>query len=252
MRHVFTTMGTVASLHVERELPRGVLDEVEAVVDRWDRTFSLYRADSPLSAIAAGRVDLVDAPAAVREEYARAVSWRAATAGRFTPHRPDGVLDLSGTVKAAAIAEAVEVLERAGATGMLGVGGDVSLLGAPRGPVIGVVDPDDRRRLLTALTLAGSRRAVATSGSAERGDHIWSAAGSTDIRQATVVADDIVTADVLATAIVAAGTAELDELTTAFDIDVLVVSATGLLATPGIAAAASASRRRSAVVGSAP
>ena len=237
MRHVFTTMGTVASLATEHDLPSGVLAEVESVADRWDGTFSLYREDSPLAALADGRLTLPDAPVAVSAEYARATAWRAGTGGWFTPHRPDGVIDLSGTAKGGAIAEAVVVLERAGATGLFGIGGDIALLGAPRARTVGVVDPDDRDRMLTALELGGSRRAVATSGSAERGDHIWSAAEATDIRQATVVADDIVTADVLATAIVAAGSTGLDVLTAAFDIDALVVTRDGLLATPGLAIA---------------
>jgi thiamine biosynthesis lipoprotein len=97
---------------------------------------------------------------------------------------------------------------------------------------IGIVDPDDRDRLLADHRLLGSRRAVATSGSAERGDHIWTRFGSTDVRQATVIADDIVTADVLATAIVAAGPSGLDDVTARFDIDALVVTTEGLLATP--------------------
>jgi thiamine biosynthesis lipoprotein len=47
-----------------------------------------------------------------------------------------------------------------------------------------------------------------------------------------VIADDIVTADVLATAIVAAGPSGLDDVTARFDIDALVVTTEGLLATP--------------------
>ena len=55
---------------------------------------------------------------------------------------------------------------------------------------------------LAVVDLQGTEfAAVATSGTAERGDHIW---GGT-LLQATVVAADIVTADIWATAIVAGG-----------------------------------------------
>jgi thiamine biosynthesis lipoprotein len=231
MRHTFATMGTVASLHLDTAVDDATLREVEQIFARHEATFSLYRDDTPAAALARGELTLEDAPSAVREEYARAVEWRTATSGWFTPHRPDGVIDLDGTIKAVALQEAAARLDSADAEGLLGVGGDIVRLGTgPR--TVGVVDPDDRSRLLADPVLA-NRRAIATSGSSERGDHIWSALGRSDIRQATVLADDIVTADVLATAIVAAGSAEAGDLLDRFDVDALLVTADGLRATPG-------------------
>jgi thiamine biosynthesis lipoprotein len=56
--------------------------------------------------------------------------------------------------------------------------------------------------------------------------------------QVTVVADDILTADVLATAIVAGGESMLREACGSWDIDVLTVDLAGeLTATPGFRAA---------------
>jgi len=52
----------------------------------------------------------------------------------------------------------------------------------------------------------------------------------------TVVANDIVTADVLATAIVAGGRATLDLATDSWPIDVLATARGELVATPGIRA----------------
>ncbi len=237
MRHVFPTMGTVASVELDDHVGAGVLDELHAIFGRWEREFSLYDERSPLSALARGELMLEESDASVRAVYAEALQWRDATGGAFTPHRPDGVIDLSGLVKARAIEDAGRALLDAGALSWsLNVGGDVLVSGASAGEpwMIGIVDPDDRDRLLANHRLLGSRRAVATSGSAERGDHIWTKFGSTDVRQSTVVADDIVTADVLATSIVAAGTVWLDELTARFDVDALVVTRDGLLATPGL------------------
>jgi FAD:protein FMN transferase len=121
------------------------------------------------------------------------------------------------------------------------VGGD--LLASGRGPdggpwTTGIVDPGDRSALVCAIELQQPRRAIATSGSAERGDHIWTAAGRSPFVQATVVADDIVTADVLATAIIAGGERMLRTACDRWPIDVLVVDrAGGLSATPGFRAA---------------
>jgi thiamine biosynthesis lipoprotein len=104
--------------------------------------------------------------------------------------------------------------------------------------VTGIVDPADRATLLCAVELRAPRRAMATSGSAERGDHIWKAGMAPVFVQVTVVADDILSADVLATAIVAGGESLLREACERWPIDVLTVDASGELnATPGFRAA---------------
>lgn len=229
MRTAFGTMGTVVSVATAADVPPAVLDAVQQVFAEYEETFSLYRPESPLSALARGELTLDAAPAVVRDEYARALEWRTRTHGWFTPHRPDGVIDLSGSIKAVATDAARGLLERAGASGLLGAGGDIVAFGEGVHPV-GIVDPRDRARLLADLGLPAGR-AVATSGSAERGDHIWSRLGTTDVLQASVIADDIVTADVLATALVAAGSSALDDLLAAFDVDALIVTPEGLLAT---------------------
>lgn len=235
MRTAFETMGTVVSLEWSGD-QRRLADAQEAFAAA-DRRFSLYRADSELSRIADGSLELVDASDELREVYAIALGWRRETGGAFTPHRPDGAIDLNGIVKAWAMAEAGRSL--GGGDWCLNVGGDVlaSGHGADGSPwVVGIVDPADRSTLLTALPLRGPRRAAATSGSAERGDHIWTRGrGPADFIQVTVLADDIVTADVLATAIVSGGAETLDDVTGRFDVDVLTVDAAGeLRATPGM------------------
>lgn len=82
----------------------------------------------------------------------------------------------------------VIALAAAGHRGLLGIGSDVVVVGSEHpGAVVGVVDPEDSGRLLASALLDG-RRAIATSGSAERGDHIWTRNGATDLRQVTVLA----------------------------------------------------------------
>ena len=239
MRHAFATMGTVVSL--AGDLDEGLVENVLQVFESADRRFSRYRDDSELSAVVAGRIALTEASPELRECYAAAMDWRSRTGGSFTPNRPDGTIDLDGIVKSQAMAEAGEVLKAAGIRWSLAVGGDVvvapDLSDDDDLARIGIVDPADRSRLLTRVVLRGSRRAVATSGSAERGDHIWlrDRVGVPDFVQATVVADDIVTADVLATAIISGGSTALDEIADRWDVDILTVDRDGeLLATPGM------------------
>ncbi|WP_235480937.1 FAD:protein FMN transferase [Frondihabitans sp. Leaf304] len=234
--HVFDTMGTVVSLRTPAgPLDDAALESIEDVFRSFDRRFSLYDERSPLSRIARGDLALTAADAVVRETYALALDWRTRTDGAFTPHRPDGVVDLSGVVKALAMHDAGTELDRHSPDWLLTVGGDVLGRGSTDGSAwrVGVVDPDARDRLLGTATLSGTRRALATSGVAERGQHIWRRGPETFV-QVTVAADDVVTADVIATAITAGDLEDLDRLTASADVDVVAVLADGTLrATPG-------------------
>jgi len=250
----FDCMGTVIGLTLPVGSPaegQPGLDELAAataVVERLfrdlDETFSLYRPDSEASRLARGELTLPHASAQMRERYAEAHEWRLRTEGAFTPERPDGVLDLSGIIKGHAIREAGTSLLALGRRDWcLNAGGDVLVSGSPHPGSAepwkaGVVDPADRLTLITGYPLGGNSRhsAMATSGSAERGEHIWrvgSGAGDDGFVQVTVAAGDIVTADVLATAIVAGGTRMLDRAADNWDVAVLAIRADGsMLATP--------------------
>lgn len=231
----FETMGTVVSLR--GATPRAA-SEVRAVFAGYDHRYSLYDPSSVLSRVAHGALRLADTPTEVRDVYALALEWRERTGGAFTPHRPDGVIDLSGVVKALAIRDAGAVLDAACGDGawMISAGGDVLVRGHHRADdpwSVGVVDPSRRDTVVGIVRLDGSRRAVATSGTAERGEHIWRRAAPTFV-QATVIADDVVTADVLATAVVAGDAEDLRRLTSGTGVDVLAFGADGRVwATPG-------------------
>lgn len=233
-RHHLDTMGTVASLAfaagaADDALLRSVRDALDAVEAR----FSLYRPDSEISRIATGDLAMTEASPPFLEAYAAAVEWKLATAGAFDPHRPDGVVDLSGIVKAQAIQQVVDLVRAAGIDdALLSIGGDGVALGRPDAAsgcwTVGIVDPDDRDALLCTVGLDPARAAIATSGTAERGEHVWRRAPS-EFRQVSVVAADIVTADVLATAMLSGGRSFRDEATERWDVDVLTVDDSGAL-----------------------
>ena len=95
----------------------------------------------------------------------------------------------------------------------------------------GIVDPSDRTKLATAVSLTPSLRGLATSGYSERGDHIWRpvapAVADAQFIQVTVVADEIIKADVMATAILAGGPATMLELLAKHQVEVLAIDAAG-------------------------
>lgn len=226
-------------------------DLLERVIESFiafDRRFSLYREDSELSAVSRGDLALTAASAQLRNAYASAIGWRNRTGGAFSPHRPDRVIDLNGIVKALAMQAASDLLVASGQRNWcLNVGGDVLCAGtqSPDRPwSVGIVDPFDRSTLICAVVVSPATPAVATSGIAERGDHIWRNAGdrsapnAREFVQVTVVAESIESADILATAIIAGGPEMLDRATASFAIDAFAVAADGTLrSTPGFSAA---------------
>jgi FAD:protein FMN transferase len=240
MRSTFDAMGTVVSLEVD-DGPDGfdaqlALVAAAVVFEQLEARFSRWREGSEAARVRAG-LPVVATSEAFREVYRAAMLWRLETEGAFEPQEPGGAIDLDGIVKALAIEQAGAALDRLGfERWSIAAGGDVLVRAEPSDPlrIVGVADPAGG--LLAALALREGRRAVATSGISERGEHIR---GRSDLVQVTVVADDVVTADVLATAMAASDRAGFDALCDRFPVDVLAVTADGgLLATEGIRRAA--------------
>lgn len=195
------------------------LQSAGAALDNADATFSTYKPESPVALLAAGKQTLADCPPEVAEVWNECEAWEKTTDGWFSPFTPEHTFDPSGLVKTRAARQSCELLNAAGFTNYtLNAGGDIYLAN-------GILSDTDWRvaihkpvsiasteaGVLTVLDLKGSQyRAVCTSGKAERGDHIWDPktyefARNAEFTQVTVLAHDLVTADVWATAIYAAG-----------------------------------------------
>lgn len=228
-------MGTILSLTCSDSGTGDPTAVLQPLFEATESLFSLHRTDSQASLVNRGELQIADTCQEFRDVLAVALSWQQATQGAFQPYGPRGGIDLTGIVKSWAMQQAARALQGAGwHDWCLNVGGDVVVDGSrPGGGAwqAGIVDPDDRTQLLGAVALRDGRTAVATSGTSERGAHIWRQSGST-ITQATVVARDIVTADALATAVVAGGQATLGLVCRDHDVAVLAVEGDGsLLAT---------------------
>jgi thiamine biosynthesis lipoprotein len=180
-----------------------------------DRVFSTYREDSSVSRLGRGELTVDDCPPEVAEVLALGETARLESYGAFDVRRPDGhggtLLDPSGVVKGWAVQRAARHLESLRRTDVcLSAGGDMvcHVASADSPPwQVGVEDPNQPRRLVARVPVR--RGAVATSGFAHRGAHVVDArtgrAPAGDLGSVTVVAADLVTADVDATAALALG-----------------------------------------------
>ncbi|MGW4347354.1 FAD:protein FMN transferase [Streptomyces sp. NPDC004690] len=212
-------MGTVFSFDVrggEPEAVRAALREAVAGLHRVDEVFSTYRADSEVSRLARGELTVAQCDPQVAEVLALGAEAERMSDGWFSL-RYQGRLDPTGVVKGWAAERAARLVAAAGASGVsVNGGGDVQVLGSPgadRPWRVGVSDPLRPGGLAAVVSASGAPElAVATSGTAERGDHIvdprTGRAAVTDLVSVTVVAPRLVWADCWATAAFAMGARE--------------------------------------------
>ena len=185
-------MGLPFSVHLRHPFDpaaaRRALDQVWSELRRYDRIFSTYRHDSDINRINRGDSTVADADPAVADvlDLAEQAAWR--TRGCFDIHA-SGRLDPSGIVKGWAAERAVRPLYELAVDFYCNAGGDVLIhtTGPARPWRIGIEHPANPAALMTVLELSSG--AVATSGSAHRGAHIWDPAGrpAAGVTQATVL-----------------------------------------------------------------
>ena len=230
MRHVEHVMGTVVSLDVRGPVPAGALERAVASLHEADRLFSTYRADSAVARLERGEVELGDCPAEVAEVLAACRVWNAVSAGAFDAWA-SGRLDPSGLVKGWAVQRASDLLHAAGCTvTSVNGGGDVVVRGTreDRPWRTGVADPLRRGQLLAVVE--GTDLAVATSGATERGGHVLdprTGRAADGLAGVTVVAPELVQADVCATAATVLGADALSWLEAQPGVEALVVDPRG-------------------------
>ena len=193
------------------------LDAAVQILHRADEVFSLYKPDSPLSRLARGLTQVSECPPEVSDVWDLCEEWSSETSGWFNAFTPEHTFDPSGLVKSWAANRAAEKLEELGVNDFaMNAGGDIRLSKniQPGIPLrIGISKPitiaSTEAGVLTVVDLNDTNfRAVATSGNAERGEHIWNPNDNSyaaSLAQVTVVAKDLITADIWATALFASG-----------------------------------------------
>jgi len=186
------------------------------ILREMDSIFSTYRDDSDLMRLRREEVEVSQCSPLVEEALRIGQEAEVLTRGAFTTLLPTGDGDLAfdptGLVKGWAVDRAsvpLSALERI--SFCINAGGDI-LIGAHAdmpadGPEaiawrIGVEDPLDRQRIANTLTL--TRGAVATSGTAARGAHLYDPASGELVGRpgsVTVTGPTLLWADIWATAL---------------------------------------------------
>jgi thiamine biosynthesis lipoprotein len=193
----------------------GAVAEVREWLETVEAALSPYRAHSDLCRWRTGELPIPGCSPLLAEVAEAVAALEDVTDGGFRPYDRLGRFDPTGYVKGWAVERAAAILTGAGITeASIGIGGDIQMVGRanPGRPWrVAVTDPADERRIIAVVEAPGEGGAfaVATSGSAQRGDHIWSAPGrqrrgatSVDpLASITVVGPDLGRVDAFATAI---------------------------------------------------
>jgi thiamine biosynthesis lipoprotein len=239
-------MGTVASIHVYDQLDPAIIDlaidDALAELERLEQMFSTFRPTSVISQINRGELNLLDAPQEVIEVF-DASSWlEHASNGAFSVRRADGSLDPAGFVKGWACERgAARLAARGLANFMFTIGGDLMVHGEPAAGArwsVAIADPVRPGEVIRSVDIEDG--AVATSGTAERGDHIRLAAdahaGDSDfagLASFTVIGPSLTWADAFATAAFAMGRKGLEWVAQFVGYEAIAIDAAGVVRTTG-------------------
>jgi thiamine biosynthesis lipoprotein len=218
-RYVEHVMGMPISLalrgrHTDDAVARRAWSDVMATLHEVDRVFSTYRPDSAVSRLGRGEIGLEECPPEVTEVVELGAAAERDSGGAFSIRLPgpDGtsVLDPSGVVKGWAVERAAAALRELPDTDFcLSAGGDMTCRTLRPGAApwrIGIEDPLDPRRIRAVVPVLTG--AVATSGTAHRGQHLVDARtgrAPVGVASVTVVAASLTWADIDATAAYAHG-----------------------------------------------
>ena len=217
-RYEIHVWGTVLFLDVgSSALSEAAMDaaveDVKKFVYGVDEDFSTYKDGSFVSRLRRGEISIDECPVDVKEVWGLCAVARYLTDGAFDPWAVAGGFDPSGYVKGWAADRVAQILLDAGCEHIqVNAAGDLTLHGGinEKGVVgpwkIGVVNPDNRQEVLRIFEINDG--AIATSGTYERGAHIFDPATGTiaiGAKSATVLGPDGGLTDALATALMVSG-----------------------------------------------
>ena len=186
------------------------------ILEDANQRFSLYKQDSEITQLLNGHLKWEQASHQQKLVLKEVQRWKEVTNGFFDSRAETKDYDPSGYVKAWATENAANYLLANGVRKFtINAGGDIYLSPELTSPLLNrvglsnlksVADAQSGANLVLDLSNSGYR-AVATSGISERGEHIWRKDSSKHFIQASVVAKDLLEADIWATAIISGGQA---------------------------------------------
>ena len=206
--HIEDVWNTVVT--IECELENISYKDSIAFLHLVDQLFSTYLPDSQVSRLRRGEIEIKEADQPVQQVWQACLEIKELSDGAFDPWAVPGGFDPSGYVKGWAADQVSEQLTKQGAKHIqVNAGGDISVRGGKDANTpwkLAVAHPSIKGEISKLYSITTG--AIATSGSAERGDHIIDPHSKTvavGARSATVIGPDAGISDALATALVVSG-----------------------------------------------
>ncbi len=208
----------IMGMHITLEVVDGYcrkesFDKVFAYFRYVDSKFSPYKKDSEVSRINRGEIHKKDYSEGMWTILKLAEKTKRESNGYFDIWR-NGVMDPSGIVKGWAIYNAGRILDLEGYKNYyIDAGGDIQTRGLNkylRPWRVGIKNPFNSGEIVKVINIADG--GVATSGTYERGDHIYNPNGHLEnhVKSLTVVGSDVYEADRFATSAFAMGKAGIN------------------------------------------
>lgn len=199
MRQIRLIMGMPIAINAEAT--QKTINDVYNEFKRIDKLYSPYKPESLVSRLQAGLLDISKSSAEMKHIAEACNQWRNKTDGYFDAYYK-GVFDPSGYVKGWAISQADKIFQQHNVSRyLIDAGGDILASGSWS---VGIRHPKYHDKITKILKITDA--AVATSGLYERGDHIYDPhdqQAAKGVQSITVVGPEIITCDVLATALFA-------------------------------------------------
>jgi thiamine biosynthesis lipoprotein len=207
---VLNVMGMPITIVITDNLQQSTVNPFEKVFDYFryvDEKYSPFKLISEVAKL--NRGEEVDQE--MEEILRQAQDLKIQTNGYFDIVRPDGKIDPSGIVKGWAIKNAADILRKMGYKRFyVDAGGDAEIAG--KNWKWGIRNPFNKSEIVKVLKL--SNCGIATSGTYERGQHIYDPIGHkneiTDIVSLTVIGPDVYEADKFSTPAFAMGRAGIE------------------------------------------
>lgn len=203
IKKIATIMGMPVQVEIaDRNVNEKDIEEVFDYLKDIDKKYSPFKNDSEVGKfnrgekVSAEMMEILDLCEKTKKE----------TGGYFDIVKPDGKIDPSGLVKGWAIWKSSYILKNVGMKKLyIDIAGDAEIVGGPW--MWGIRNPFNKKEIIKVLNLSDC--GIATSGTYERGQHIYNpitkSAEITDIISITVIGPDVYEADRFATAAFAMG-----------------------------------------------
>jgi thiamine biosynthesis lipoprotein len=221
-------MGMPITVKVAQHEDRKTKKDLEKVFEYFryvDMEYSPYKETSQVAKLNRGE----EVSREMEEILRQAEDLKVSTGGYFNIKRPDGKIDPSGIVKGWAIKNAAEILRKLGYERFyIDAGGDAEIVG--KNWTWGIKNPFDVAQIVKALNLSDC--GIATSGTYERGQHIYDPIGKstviTDIVSLTVIGPDVYVADKFATPAFAMGKVGIEFIEKQKDLEGYMIDRRGI------------------------